>query len=66
MKEVENSSGIVTNWVVVKDKLMKQFSTLTEDDFLSSNGTEGEVLDKLEAKLGMPKEEIYAMINQVQ
>lgn len=62
---MENSKEITTNWVVIKDKLMQQFSTLTEEDFLSESGTEDEVFNKLEAKLGMPKEEIYAMINKI-
>ena len=62
---MENSKEITTNWVVIKDKLMQQFSTLTEEDFLSESGTEDEVFNKLEAKLGMPKEEICAMINKI-
>lgn len=54
-----------SSWSIIKDKLMKQFSTLTEGDLSSESGTQEEVFDKLEAKLGMPKEEIYAMINQM-
>jgi hypothetical protein len=62
---MENSKEVTANWVVIKDKLMQQFSTLTEEDLSSESGTEEEVFNKLEAKLGMPKEEIYAMINQI-
>ena len=62
---MENSSQIAPNWTVIKDKLMQQFSTLTEEDLSTESGTQEEVFDKLEAKLGMPKEEIHAMINQI-
>ncbi|MEY4541878.1 MAG: hypothetical protein RLZZ306_3635 [Bacteroidota bacterium] len=62
---MENSNEVTTNWAVIKDKLMQQFSTLTEEDLSSESGTEEEVFNKLEAKLGMPKEEIKAMINQI-
>ncbi len=62
---MENSSQIASNWTVIKDKLMQQFSTLTEEDLSTESGTEEEIFDKLAAKLGMPKEEIYAMINQI-
>ncbi len=62
---MENSKEVTTNWAVIKDKLMQQFSTLTEEDLTTESGTEEEVYNKLEAKLGMPKEEIHAMINQL-
>ena len=62
---MENSNEVTTNWVVIKDKLMQQFSTVTEEDLSSESGTKEEVFNKLEAKLGMPKEEIKAMINQM-
>ncbi len=62
---MENSKEVTSNWDVIKDKLMQQFSTLTEEDLTTESGTQEEVFEKLEAKLGMPKEEIYAMINQL-
>ena len=62
---MENSKEVTSNWAVIKDKLMQQFSTLTEEDLTTESETQEEVFEKLEAKLGMPKEEIYAMINQL-
>lgn len=62
---MENSKEVTSNWTVIKDKLMQQFSTLTEEDLTTESGTQEEVFEKLEAKLGMPKEEIYAMISQL-
>jgi len=62
---MENLTQVGSSWSIIKDKLMKQFSTLTEGDLSSESGTQEEVFDKLEAKLGMPKEEIYAMVKQM-
>jgi len=62
---MESLTQVGSSWSIIKDKLMKQFSTLTEGDLSSESGTQEEVFDKLEAKLGMPKEEIYAMIKQM-
>ena len=62
---MESLTQVGSSWSIIKDKLMKQFSTLTEGDLSSESGTQEEVFDKLEAKLGMPKEEICAMIKQM-
>ena len=60
-----NSGEVTLNWPEIKEKLLEQFSTLTEEDLTADGGTQDEIFDKLEAKLGMPKAEIYAMINQI-
>lgn len=62
---MEKSGEVTSNWAAIKEKLMQQFSTLTEEDLMAESGTQEEIFNKLEAKLGMPKEEIYAMINQI-
>jgi len=61
---MEKSGEATSNWAELKGKLMQQFSTLTEEDLMAEGGTLDEIFHKLEAKLGMPKEEICAMINQ--
>jgi hypothetical protein len=61
---MKNLTELASNWGVIKEKLQQQFSTLTEEDLMMENGNEVELMDKLEAKLGMPKEEIYDMISQ--
>ena len=48
---MENSKEVTSNWTVIKDKLMQQFSTLTEEDLTTESGTQEEVFEKLEAKL---------------
>ena len=62
---MENSIDLALNWDTIKEKLQQQFSTLTEEDLTMENGNEDELFAKLEAKLGMPKEEIYGMISQL-
>ena len=62
---MENSIDLASNWDTIKEKLQQQFSTLTEEDLTMENGNEDELFAKLEAKLGMPKEEIYGMISQL-
>lgn len=62
---MKKSDEITSNWGEIKEKLLHQFSTLTEEDLMTEGGTQEEIFNKLEAKLGMPKEEIQAMINYI-
>ena len=62
---MENTVDLTSNWDTIKEKLQRQFSTLTEEDLTMENGNEDELFAKLEAKLGMPKEEIYDMIGHL-
>jgi hypothetical protein len=61
---MKDSIELTSNWHIIKEKLQQQFSTLTEEDLMLEN--ENELMDKLEAKLGMPKTEIYEMIRQIE
>jgi uncharacterized protein YjbJ (UPF0337 family) len=63
---MKNSTDLASNWDTIKEKLHQQFSTLTEEDLMMENGNQDELFNKLEAKLGMPKEEIYEMIGQIE
>ena len=63
---MENTVDLTSNWDTIKEKLQRQFSTLTEEDLTTENGNEDELFAKLEAKLGMPKEEIYEMIGHLE
>jgi uncharacterized protein YjbJ (UPF0337 family) len=63
---MKNSTELASNWNTIKEKLRQQFSTLTEEDLMMEDGNQTELFDKLEAKLGMPKEEIYEMIGQIE
>jgi uncharacterized protein YjbJ (UPF0337 family) len=63
---MKNSTELASNWDTIKEKLRQQFSALTVEDLMMHDGNQDELLDKLEAKLGMPKEEIYEMIGQIE
>jgi hypothetical protein len=63
---MNNLTDLKSNWNIIKDKMLQQFSTLTEEDLTIEDGNEDELFNKLEAKLGMPKTEIYEMISQLE
>ena len=63
---MKNSTELASHWDEIKEKLRQQFSTLTDEDLWMENGNQDELLSKLEAKLGMPKKEIYDMISQIE
>lgn len=50
---------IPTNWNDQKANLKIKFSHLTEKDFLINEGTHGDMMSKLQIKLGKSKEELY-------
>jgi uncharacterized protein YjbJ (UPF0337 family) len=51
------------DWNEAKGKLKQQFATLTDDDLLFEEGKQDELYGRLQAKLGMKKEEIHKMIS---
>jgi uncharacterized protein YjbJ (UPF0337 family) len=58
-----NLTELKGDWNEVKGKLKQQFATLTDDDLLFEEGKQDELLGRLQAKLGMAKEEIHKMIS---
>ena len=63
---MKNSTELALHWDEIKEKLRLQFSTLTDEDLWMENGNQDELFNKIEAKLGMPKQEIYDMILQIE
>ena len=63
---MKNSTELALHWDEIKEKLRQQFSTLTDEDLLMENGNQDELFNKIEAKLGIPKQEIYDMILQIE
>ena len=63
---MKNSIELALHWDEMKEKLRQQFSTLTDEDLLMENGNQDELFNKIEAKLGIPKQEIYDMILQIE
>lgn len=50
------------NWEQQKDVLKQKFITLTDNDLLFVNGKKGEMLERIQAKLGKTKEELFKII----
>lgn len=58
-----NLTELKGDWNVTKGKLKQQFATLTDDDLLFVEGKQDELLGRLEAKLGIKKEQIHKLIS---
>ena len=53
------------NWNEMAGKLKQQFAGLTDDDVLLREGTEEELLGRLQKKLGKTREEVRALIEKL-
>lgn len=62
---MKNSAELRKNWDETKEKLKQKFVKLTDNDFKFSDGKQTEMLDKLQVKLGLSKEEIQKLISQL-
>jgi uncharacterized protein YjbJ (UPF0337 family) len=52
-------------WNEVKGKLKQKFALLTDSDVLLVEGTQDEMLGRLQQKLGKTKEEIQKIISEL-
>jgi uncharacterized protein YjbJ (UPF0337 family) len=53
------------NWIALKEKIKKVYTNITEDDLKLENGDEGELLIRLQKKLGKTKKEVIALISDL-
>jgi len=53
------------NWNEQKEKLKQKFAILTDDDLLFADGKRGEMIGKLEVKLGKTKEELEKIMESL-
>jgi uncharacterized protein YjbJ (UPF0337 family) len=53
-----NELQIKGNWNAIKGKLKQAYGELTDDDLAYSEGTEDQLVGRLQQKLGKTKEEI--------
>lgn len=60
-----NTITLKGNWNEMKGKLKQQFSNLTDDDLLFSEGKEDELIGRLQKRLGKSKEEVKALIQDL-
>jgi len=57
-----NITELKGNWNVQKGKLKQKFATLTDNDLMFEEGKKGEMLGKIQLKLGKTKEQLQAIM----
>ncbi|MDD3721457.1 MAG: general stress protein CsbD [Lutibacter sp.] len=63
--KMKNSAELKRNWFETKEKLKIKFVKLTDNDFIFVEGRQTEMMDRLQRKLGLPKEEIQKIISDI-
>ena len=56
---------LVSRWNVVKEKLKRRYHMLTDEDLMFRLGREGELIVRLQRKLGKSRADIMRMIGEV-
>ena len=62
---MKNSADLRGNWFETKEKLKMKFVKLTDNDFIFAEGRRTEMIERLQQKLGLPKEEIRKIISDL-
>jgi hypothetical protein len=55
---------IIGRWNVVKDVLKQRYNMLTDDDLAFRTGREGELINRLQSKLGKSRADIMRIIGE--
>lgn len=56
---------IISRWNIVKTALKQKYGILTDDDLTFSQGKEGELIGRLQQKLGKTRADIMRIIGDV-
>ena len=59
---MKNSTELRKDWIETKEKLKLKFKKLTDDDLFFTEGKQAEIIDKLQVKYHLSKEEINKII----
>lgn len=62
---METITDLEGNWNQIKGKMKRKFALLTDSDLLLVRGKHGEMIGRLQAKLGKKKEEVYKVIYEL-
>ena len=65
MSKSEVKTKATINWNLQTEKLKQKFSTLTDKDLYFEQGKMGEMLSRLQAKVGKTKHELYQLITKL-
>jgi len=62
---MKDSSAFSQNWRDTKEKLKIKFKKLSDEDFLYVDGKQPEMMNRLQVKLGISREEINKIIAEL-
>ncbi len=65
MSKVNVKTRATINWKEQTEKLKMKFSTLTDKDLYFEQGKMGEMLSRLQSKVGKTKHELYELITKL-
>lgn len=60
---MKNSKYLKMDWLEIRENLKKKFAKLTDNDLLFEENQKTEMMNRLQRKLGMSKEEIQKIIS---
>lgn len=55
---------VIGRWNVVKDALKQRYQMLTDDDLVFKYGREGELINRLQFKLGKSRADVMRIIGE--
>ena len=55
---------LISRWNEVKEKLKRRYNMLTDDDLMFRLGREGELIVRLQRKLGKSRADVMRMIGE--
>lgn len=62
---MKNSKDLRNNWYEIRENLKMKFVKLTDNDLLFEETQKAEMMNRLQKKLGMSKEEIQKIISDL-
>ncbi|MBK5210501.1 MAG: general stress protein CsbD [Flavobacteriaceae bacterium] len=62
---MKSSTELRNNWYEIRANLKKKFAKLSDNDLLFVEGRQSEMIEKLQKKLGLTKEDIHKIISDL-
>ena len=62
---MRNSKELINNWQEIRKNLKEKFVKLTENDLLFAENQKNEMINRLQQKYGLSREEIQKIISNL-
>ncbi|HCE53497.1 MAG: general stress protein CsbD [Lutibacter sp. BRH_c52] len=62
---MKNSKELINNWQEIRKNLKEKFVKLTENDLLFAENQKNEMINRLQQKYGLSREEIQKIISNL-